>query len=159
MTPQQHACGGSDNTLKGNITGEDLTDMPAHVDGGLAGDGAWLTTPHGWRLAFGALAVAPPPAGASTFSLSAVCLPPAPSSPASPTPSPAASPSAAPPGSATASATHSPSSVRTSASPAGAGLPITGGPAATVALVGLVTVAAGILLVAVRRRRDTRFRA
>jgi len=131
--------------------------LTAGVSGALTGDGAWIRTPAGWRLAGGALQLAGEAAGGGTFALTAVCLP-----VTTPATSPATSPSAASPSpsatspSPSASASATPSS--TSTAPAG-GLPITGGRTGTVALAGLAIVLAGVLISLAVRRGATRFRA
>ena len=141
-------------TAQGQFGPDDLGPAPEGVTGGLADDGAWLNTPAGWRLAFGALMVTGGAAGGGTFALTDVCLP-----------APAASPSVSAP---SASRSVSPSASATSASPTttaaaaatetGGSLPITGSRTGPLALAGLALAIAGVLLLAVRRRR-IRFRA
>jgi hypothetical protein len=136
----------NERTLAGQFSAEDLLPARAGVTGGLTASGLRLSTPQGWRLASGALLVTGGTAGqATTFALTAVCLPPSPSPSASPSVSRSAVPSASPSTPASASASTSPSAT----------LPITGGRAGTVALVGLAAVTIGLLLlVALHRRRE-----
>ena len=140
----------NEETLKGNISQDDLEAAPAGVSGGLVDGGAWLGTPHGWRLATGALMIDGDAGGVTTFSLTAVCPPPASPSPTtSTTRSASSSPAVA----------HSPSTSATT-EPAAVGLAITGNRSGTVALLGLTAVALGVLMLAARRRRaKIRFRA
>ncbi|MEN3305359.1 MAG: hypothetical protein V7603_1561 [Micromonosporaceae bacterium] len=118
------------------------------LDGGMGG--AWLQTPAGWELVFGVDNAQSGTATASTFGLTAVCLPTAESQ--SPTPSPvAASPSPSP---------VSPSTVPTTGAGGGtgggnAGLPVTGSPTAPLVAVGALLTGLGGALLLVRRRRST----
>ncbi|MET3421360.1 LPXTG-motif cell wall-anchored protein [Actinoplanes tereljensis] len=142
-------------TLQGQFTDDDVQPAPAGVSGALLDDGAWLNTPAGWRLAFGALLVDGGSGG--TFALTEICLP---AKAVSPAPTVSSSPTAT----VSSSESTSPSSqaAATSSAPGagGGGLPITGSGSGPLLLGGAVVAAGALLLLAFRRRREKiRFQA
>jgi LPXTG-motif cell wall-anchored protein len=126
---------------------------PAGVTGGLVdagAGGAWLGTPHGWRLAGGALEILASAGERTTFGLSAVCLP----GSASPSPSPSSSLPSSSPAPTISDPAAAPSTSAVATTPAAASLPVTGGRMPLLVVGGSALLVLGGALLAVRRQRD-----